>query len=105
MGDGEDHLVANPCDHERRFPVASPDFPLSIAEDHETHQWPCTGGDNQKWHRYSPAGDPGAYYYVNANSGKCLEIADWSTQPGAPVRLWSCTQNPNQSFSIKAVDW
>ncbi|WP_051787179.1 RICIN domain-containing protein [Streptomyces wedmorensis] len=61
-------------------------------------QWPCTGGDNQKWHRYSPAGDPGAYYYVNANSGKCLEIGGWARYNGAPANQWDCHWGLNQTF-------
>ncbi|MER7768620.1 RICIN domain-containing protein [Kitasatospora sp. NPDC096140] len=35
---------------------------------------------------------------VNANSGKCLEIADWSTDNGAPARQWDCTGGANQRW-------
>ena len=36
--------------------------------------------------------------YVNVNSGKCLEVADWRTDNGAPVRQWDCTGQPNQQW-------
>ncbi|MFD8753916.1 RICIN domain-containing protein [Kitasatospora sp. NPDC059577] len=29
---------------------------------------------------------------------KCLEVADWRTDDGAPVRLWSCTGGANQQW-------
>ncbi len=38
---------------------------------------------------------------VNANSGKCLEIADWRTDNGAPARQWDCTGGANQLWDYK----
>ncbi|MFH8379459.1 RICIN domain-containing protein [Kitasatospora sp. NPDC018058] len=35
---------------------------------------------------------------VNAHSGKCLEIADWRTDNGAPARQWDCTGGANQRW-------
>ncbi|MFD0276480.1 RICIN domain-containing protein [Kitasatospora sp. NPDC127111] len=32
------------------------------------------------------------------SSGKCLEVADWRTDDGAPVRQWSCTGGENQKW-------
>ncbi|MFF5917192.1 RICIN domain-containing protein [Streptomyces flavochromogenes] len=61
-------------------------------------QWPCTGGDNQRWHRYSQDSDYGAYYYVNANSGKCLEIGGWGRNNGATANQWDCHWGLNQVF-------
>ncbi|MFG2643326.1 RICIN domain-containing protein [Streptomyces sp. NPDC048370] len=61
-------------------------------------QWPCTGGDNQKWHRYSQQNDTGAFYYVNANSGKCLEIGGWGRNNGATANQWDCHWGLNQVF-------
>ncbi|MFJ5119307.1 RICIN domain-containing protein [Kitasatospora sp. NPDC088548] len=33
------------------------------------------------------------------HSGKCLEVADWRTDNGAPVRQWDCTRGMKQSWS------
>ncbi|MFJ8010924.1 RICIN domain-containing protein [Streptomyces sp. NPDC096339] len=35
----------------------------------------------------------------NKNSGRCLEIADWSTANGAVARQWSCTGGANQKWT------
>ncbi|MEU9046920.1 MULTISPECIES: RICIN domain-containing protein [unclassified Kitasatospora] len=43
---------------------------------------------------------PKASPFVNSNSGKCLEIADWSTANGAPARQWDCTGGTNQLFDM-----
>ncbi|MFG3350228.1 RICIN domain-containing protein [Streptomyces sp. NPDC048018] len=37
------------------------------------------------------------------HSGKCLEVAGWRTRNGAPARLWTCTDQPSQYFSITAA--
>ncbi|CAM5469989.1 RICIN domain-containing protein [Streptomyces avidinii] len=37
--------------------------------------------------------------FRNANSGKCLEVADWSTANGAPVRQWDCSGGNNQKWT------
>ncbi|MFE2726526.1 RICIN domain-containing protein [Kitasatospora sp. NPDC059327] len=34
----------------------------------------------------------------NALTNKCLEVADWRTDDGAPVRQWSCTGGDNQQW-------
>ncbi|MET9617915.1 RICIN domain-containing protein [Kitasatospora indigofera] len=34
----------------------------------------------------------------NHNSGKCLEIAGWRTDNGAPARQWDCTGGANQQW-------
>ncbi|MER7708811.1 RICIN domain-containing protein [Kitasatospora sp. NPDC097605] len=35
---------------------------------------------------------------VNLDSEKCLEVADWRTDDGAPVRQWKCTGGANQQW-------
>ncbi|MFJ9828917.1 RICIN domain-containing protein [Streptomyces sp. NPDC101160] len=40
----------------------------------------------------------------NANSGWCLEVADWSLDNGAAVRQWGCTGGANQVWKISKVD-
>ncbi|MFH8221996.1 RICIN domain-containing protein [Streptomyces sp. NPDC018057] len=37
---------------------------------------------------------------ANYNSGKCLEIADWRTDNGAPARQWDCTGGNNQLWYV-----
>ncbi|MER8186905.1 RICIN domain-containing protein [Kitasatospora sp. NPDC094015] len=44
---------------------------------------------------------PSSTTVVNANSGKCLEIADWRTDDGAPARQWTCTGGANQLWDLK----
>ncbi|MER5472567.1 RICIN domain-containing protein [Streptomyces sp. NPDC002685] len=71
----------------------------STANGAAVRQWPCTGGDNQKWHRYSSPDMPdGSYFYVNANSGKCLEIGGWGRNNGATANQWDCHYGLNQLF-------
>ncbi|MET9618651.1 RICIN domain-containing protein [Kitasatospora indigofera] len=41
---------------------------------------------------------------VNANSGKCLEIADWRTDNGAPARQWDCTGGANQIWDFRSAN-
>ncbi|MFE6050232.1 RICIN domain-containing protein [Kitasatospora sp. NPDC056446] len=46
---------------------------------------------------------PATTTVVNAHSGKCLEIADWSWDNGAPARQWDCTGGANQQWSLVAL--
>ncbi|MFD9033357.1 RICIN domain-containing protein [Streptomyces sp. NPDC059567] len=62
-------------------------------------QWPCTGGDNQKWARWWRSDQPtDAHYYINVNSGKCLEIGGWGRNNGATANQWDCHYGLNQLF-------
>ncbi|GHF77171.1 hypothetical protein GCM10018790_64100 [Kitasatospora xanthocidica] len=38
--------------------------------------------------------------FVNVNSGKCLEIADLSTDDGAPAQQWDCDGGDNQLWDV-----
>ncbi|OLZ64969.1 hypothetical protein AV521_34010 [Streptomyces sp. IMTB 2501] len=61
-------------------------------------QWTCNGGDNQKWtgtQRTYGDGTVG-WLYTNDESGKCLEVADWSGSAGAALRVWDCHAGDNQ---------
>ncbi|MER7704276.1 RICIN domain-containing protein [Kitasatospora sp. NPDC097605] len=42
----------------------------------------------------------GPYRFVNQSSGKCLEVADWRTDDGAPIRQWDCTGGANQKWRL-----
>ncbi|MER6396815.1 RICIN domain-containing protein [Kitasatospora sp. NPDC001603] len=55
----------------------------------------------------APASATTAYRPVNSTgdveiratfSDKCLEVADWRTDDGAPVRQWTCTGGDNQKW-------
>ncbi|MEU9704198.1 RICIN domain-containing protein [Streptomyces sp. NPDC047981] len=62
-------------------------------------QWPCTGGDNQKWVRWWHSDqDSSAFYYLNLHSGKCLEIGGWGRNNGATANQWDCHYGQNQLF-------
>ncbi|MFI0914233.1 RICIN domain-containing protein [Streptomyces abikoensis] len=37
----------------------------------------------------------------NKHSHQCLEVADWSTSNGAPVRQWPCHSGANQRWYIR----
>ncbi|MBV6701060.1 RICIN domain-containing protein [Kitasatospora aureofaciens] len=38
-------------------------------------------------------------------SDLCLEVADWRTDDGAPVRIWTCTGGDNQKWTQTANGW
>ncbi|MFK0014949.1 RICIN domain-containing protein [Streptomyces sp. NPDC091027] len=40
--------------------------------------------------------------FENKASGKCLEVADWSTANNAVVRQWACTEGANQKWDLVA---
>ncbi|MGW4895064.1 RICIN domain-containing protein [Kitasatospora sp. NPDC004240] len=48
---------------------------------------------------------PKADRLINSNSGKCLEVADWRTDNGAPVRQWDCTGGANQIWEFRQVNY
>ncbi|MDX2558492.1 RICIN domain-containing protein [Streptomyces sp. TX20-6-3] len=71
----------------------------STANGAAVRQWPCTGGANQKWHRFWRSNDlVGSSYYVNVNSNKCLEIGGWGRNNGATANQWDCHYGLNQLF-------
>ncbi|MFJ2778941.1 RICIN domain-containing protein [Kitasatospora sp. NPDC087315] len=45
-------------------------------------------------------GGEGPFRYINKSSGKCLEVADWRTDDGAPVRQWDCSSGDNQRWRL-----
>ncbi|MFB7665854.1 RICIN domain-containing protein [Kitasatospora sp. NPDC056138] len=52
---------------------------------------------------HADTSDGGTYTIRNMNSGKCLEVADWSQSWGAQVRQWDCTGGANQKW-VKVYD-
>ncbi|MGV9268234.1 RICIN domain-containing protein [Kitasatospora sp. NPDC003701] len=47
--------------------------------------------------RYTPA-----FELRSQATGKCLEVADWRTDNGAPVRQWTCTGGANQQWTANS---
>ncbi|MFE2721563.1 RICIN domain-containing protein [Kitasatospora sp. NPDC059327] len=43
-----------------------------------------------------------AFELRNHATGKCLEVADWRTDRGAPVRQWTCTGGANQQWTANS---
>lgn len=63
----------------------------------------CYGTNNQKWAPIWVAGTGtpyGAAMFVNANSGKCLDLANGSTANGAHVIQWNCHNGSNQQWEV-----
>jgi hypothetical protein len=55
-------------------------------------------GANQRWHIVSAGG--GSYYFVNHNSGKCLDVKGKSTKDGAQLQQYKCTGGSHQLFKL-----
>ncbi|MFK0203362.1 RICIN domain-containing protein [Streptomyces lavendulae] len=41
---------------------------------------------------------------INERSGLCLEVADWRTDNGAPVRQWPCSGGANQRWGFQQAE-
>ncbi|ROV67291.1 RICIN domain-containing protein [Streptomyces globisporus] len=49
--------------------------------------------------------DPAAWYQVrNANSGACLDAADWGTADGTGLQQWACGTGANQGWQFRPTD-
>ncbi|MFD4336571.1 RICIN domain-containing protein [Streptomyces anulatus] len=67
-----------------------------------TFTWDGGGGTTEP-----PAGsiDPAAWYGVrNANSGACLDAADWGTADGTALQQWACGTGANQGWRFRPTD-
>jgi hypothetical protein len=76
------------------------DIPSSSqADGTQVKQYPCNGGNNQKFDA-QPAG--GEYYrLVAVHSGKCLDVTSASTADGATVIQYSCGSGTNQQWRFE----
>jgi hypothetical protein len=63
-------------------------------------QYPCHGGDNQKFRLISEGND--FYRVVNVYSGLCLDIKDASDASGARLQQYRCHGGGNQQFRFNA---
>jgi uncharacterized protein (DUF1800 family) len=43
------------------------------------------------------------YELVSVNSGKCLDVTNWSTANGTRMQQWACTGNDNQAWQLQAA--
>lgn len=67
-----------------------------------TFTWDGSGGTTEP-----PVGsiDPAAWYQVrNANSGACLDAADWGTADGTALQQWACGTGVNQGWQFRPAD-
>ncbi|MET9228841.1 RICIN domain-containing protein [Lentzea sp. NPDC003310] len=62
----------------------------------------CYGTNNQKWGPIWVESDSqyGTAMFVNANSGKCLDLANGSAANGAHVIQWNCHNGSNQQWDV-----
>jgi Ricin-type beta-trefoil lectin domain-like len=64
------------------------------------YQWPCHGGNNQKWD-FVPTGT--GYHTIRAvHSGKCMDINGAYKNFGIVVWQWGCHGGDNQEFKVTA---
>lgn len=68
------------------------------------HQWSCRldNNSNQRW-RFALASGQGPdrlWYIVNEHSGKCLDVAEFSTDNGGNIWQWQCNGTANQRWRI-----
>jgi hypothetical protein len=78
---------------------------FSLDDGHLVHQWHVwdhdTGTDNQLWTAYqSPCG---WWYFINVNSGKCLEVGNFSSDMGAYIQQWEFSGHEFQLWFPMAV--
>ncbi|WP_406066194.1 RICIN domain-containing protein [Streptomyces sp. NBC_01077] len=70
----------------------------STANGAVVRQWDCHEGANQQWVWMGTTTTDGLDVIAlkNVHSGKCLEMADWRLDNGAPARQWDCHYGDNQ---------
>ena len=66
-------------------------------------QYPCHGGDNQRWYLDHRASDPGNPRLVSASSGRCIDIPNASSAPGERLQQSLCHDGNNQKFLESGV--
>jgi hypothetical protein len=81
-------------------------FCLAVAKGSTTDgapviEWPCNGGDEQKWY-YSNGWDGDGYgtYLINKKSGKCLSVPSGSTAKGKQLIIWPCYGYDDQFWIV-----
>jgi Ricin-type beta-trefoil lectin domain len=71
---------------------------VSTADSAPIQLWTYSGGTNQQWLPVSEGS--GWYHFVNANSGKCLDVPAASTADSVQLAQYTCNGTGAQSFSL-----
>ncbi len=71
---------------------------VAMADGTNVEQWPCGGGDWQRW-SYDPTT---GLVRSQRDPRFCLDNGGVFAD-GAPVQLWTCSGNANQRFTIDAA--
>ena len=69
------------------------------ADGTQIQEWWCNGTGAQSF-SVEDAGN-GAYFLVNANANKCVDVAARGTANGTKIQLYECNGTPAQAFSIQ----
>ncbi|WP_200301249.1 RICIN domain-containing protein [Streptomyces adelaidensis] len=85
---------------------------LSTANGAAVQQWTCHGGTNQRFKlaAVTALGNSHDYQLVAAHSGKCVDVSNISTTPGALIHQWPCdaasalTTKKNQVWRLLGKD-
>jgi Ricin-type beta-trefoil lectin domain-like len=67
------------------------------------NQFRCHGGANQQWWAKTTDRAPGFVYFVNQNSGQCLDDPSGGSAPGK-LQQHPCHHGDNQLFQLEPVD-
>src|SRR5436305_343272 len=49
----------------------------------------------------APVTAQSSYEIVSVNSGRCLDVTDWSTANGARIQQWGCQGGANQQWIVQ----
>jgi hypothetical protein len=61
-------------------------------------QQTCNGQPEQQW---APVGlGSGNYQWVNARSGKCMDVTDGKNADRTPIQQWNCTNTIGMSWHV-----
>jgi len=63
------------------------------------HQWPCHGGENQKWIYNSDDKTIRPKHAPN----KCLDVLGWNRANGAKLGIWDCEGRANQQWFLDEI--
>jgi hypothetical protein len=65
------------------------------------YQYHCSGVESQLWYfDYENGVGNGPRLIRSVEDGRCLDVRDFSTSPGATVQVWSCSNQWNQLWDI-----
>ncbi len=71
----------------------------STADGTQIQEWSCNGSGAQAF-RLDDAGG-GAFYVVNVQANKCVDVQARGSANGTKIQLWDCNQTPAQTFVMQ----